>query len=222
MIQIVQCWDDGVDDDIRLCEILRKHGAKATFNLNPGLHGKTRSSPRRYKEAKDVARLARGELAAVYEGFTIANHSSTHPWPTKIPMEEWRSEVMDARKDLQDIFNQSVCGFAYPFGDSNPEVADIVREAGHVYARICRNSTPCFPPSDPMAFAPDKHFNAPDFWECYHEAKASGSEVFYFWGHSYELISDEDWSAFDAKIGKLTADPEAEWADLPSLFKARG
>jgi len=42
------------------------------------------------------------------------------------------------------------------------------------------------------------------------------------WGHSYELISDEDWSAFDAKIGKLTADPEAAWADLPLLFEHRG
>lgn len=41
-MRIVQCWDDGVEDDIRLCEILRKHGAKASFNLNPGMHGSQR------------------------------------------------------------------------------------------------------------------------------------------------------------------------------------
>ena len=37
-IRVAQCWDDGVTDDIRLIEILRKHGAKASFNLNPALH----------------------------------------------------------------------------------------------------------------------------------------------------------------------------------------
>ena len=32
-MKIVQCWDDGVLDDIRLIEILRHHDAKASFNL---------------------------------------------------------------------------------------------------------------------------------------------------------------------------------------------
>ena len=217
-IQIVQCWDDGVVDDIRLCEMLRKHGAKASFNLNPGLHGGTRTSPWRYKEQKDVSRLARAELADVYEGFLIANHSATHPWPTKIPLEAWRSEVFDARKELQDLFGQPVLGFAYPYGDSNPAVAGVVREAGHVYARSCGNMTPCFPPADPMAFAPDRHFAAPDFWDRYEAAKAAGSPAFYFWGHSYELITEDDWRDFDAKLARLGADPGSAWADLPSLF----
>lgn len=217
-IRIVQCWDDGVVDDIRLCEILRNHGARASFNLNPGLHGKARSAPWKYKEQKDVARLARCELAEVYEGFTIANHSATHPWPTKIPLEEWRREVFEARKELQDIFGQPILGFAYPFGDSNPAVAEVVREAGHAYARVCGNATPCFPPADAMAFEPDRHHAAEDFWDRYAFAKECGSPVFYFWGHSYEFVSDDDWAAFDAKVGRLSADPDAVWADLPSLF----
>jgi peptidoglycan/xylan/chitin deacetylase (PgdA/CDA1 family) len=218
MIKIVQCWDDGVVDDIRLCEMLRARRAKATFNLNPGLHKEVRSASWRYKDCKDVARLARPELLAVYDGFLIANHSATHPWPTKIPISEWRGEVFDARKELQDLFGQPITGFAYPFGDSNPGVAEIVREAGHVYARSCNNSTPCFPPADAMAFAPDRHHAAPDFWDRYEVAKAAGSPVFYFWGHSYEFVTEDDWSAFDAKLARFNADPEAAWADIPSLF----
>ena len=35
-MRIMQCWDDGDVDDIRLVEILKKHGAKATFNICPG------------------------------------------------------------------------------------------------------------------------------------------------------------------------------------------
>ncbi len=220
MIKIVQCWDDGVVDDIRLCALLRKHGATASFNLTPGLHGNTRSAPWRYKEQKDVARLARTELADVYDGFTIANHSDSHPWPTKITIAEWRTEVLDARKELQDIFGQPILGFAYPYGDHSPEVAEIVREAGHVYARTCNNVTPCFPPPNAMTFAPDRHHAAEDFWERYGQAKESGSPVFYFWGHSYEFISEEDWAAFEAKLIRFNADPDVVWADLPSLFTA--
>ena len=39
---VVQCWDDGVATDVRLVDLLCRHGAKATFNLNAGLHDRHR------------------------------------------------------------------------------------------------------------------------------------------------------------------------------------
>jgi peptidoglycan/xylan/chitin deacetylase (PgdA/CDA1 family) len=218
MIKIVQCWDDGVVDDIRLCEILRAAGARATFNLNSGSHGEQRGGPGRYKDCKDVYRLAKGELLAAYDGFTIANHSVSHPWPTKIPIEQWKSEVNDGRKQLQDIFGQPILGFVYPYGDTNPEVADVVREAGHIYARSTGNATPCFPPADPMLFAADCHHAAPDFWDRYEKAKSIDSPVFYFWGHSYEFVTEQDWQDYSAKIDRINADPDAVWTNLPDIF----
>lgn len=218
-MKVVQCWDDGVNDDIRLIEILRKHGAKASFNLNPSTHKEEREAGWfNEKLGKLVQRLARPELADVYAGFTIANHSLTHPWPTRIPLEQWRSEVSDARKILQDWFQQPVLGFAYPFGDCDDATAAVVREAGHVYARTTKNVTPCYPPADPMKFAADRHFRAEDFWDRYDQAKASGCGVFYFWGHSYEICGEEQWEAFEAQIARVSADPDAEWAELPELF----
>jgi peptidoglycan-N-acetylglucosamine deacetylase len=218
MIKVVQCWDDGVVDDIRLAELLREHRAKATFNLNPGLHQATRGHTWRYNDCKDVERLARGELAAVYAGFLIANHSATHPWPTRIPLADWRAEVVDARKALQDIFSQPVTGFAYPYGDYNSSVSEAVCAAGHGYARTTRNATPSFPPSDAMGVAPDCHHAAEDFWSRYEKAKALGAPVFYFWGHSYEFVTEGDWRDFAAKLHRINADPDAVWADLPELF----
>ena len=218
MIKIVQCWDDGVSDDIRLCEILRNAGARASFNLNPGLHNTQRSSPWRYKETKEVFRLAKGELKAVYDGFTIANHSVSHPGPTRIPIDQWRTEVEDGRKQLQDLFGQQILGFAYPFGDANPAVMNVVKEAGHVYARGVQGATPCFPPANPMLFLPDCHHAAPDFWELYEHAKSINSPVFYFWGHSYEFCNENDWQLFINKLNRFNADPDAVWTDLPDLF----
>ena len=53
MIKIVQCWDDGVVDDIRMCELLRQKDAKASFNLNAGLHGVQRGSRWRPESRKE-------------------------------------------------------------------------------------------------------------------------------------------------------------------------
>jgi peptidoglycan/xylan/chitin deacetylase (PgdA/CDA1 family) len=137
-------------------------------------------------------------------------------------VDEWRTEVIDGRKQLQDLFGQDILGFAYPYGDTNAEVARVVKEAGHVYARSCGNATPCFPPEDPMFFASDCHFAAKDFWDRYDKAKSAGSPVFYFWGHSYEMVTEEDWAEFGGKVDRINADPEAVWADLPALFGATG
>jgi len=217
-MKVVQCWDDGVNDDIRLIEILRKHGAKASFNLNPVTHKAERSGGFNEKWGKTIQRLAKSELLSVYEGFTIANHSMTHPWPTRIPLEDWRAEVFDARKELQDWFQQPIHGFVYPFGDYDAATADVVREAGHCYARTTKNATPCLPVEDPMAFHADCHFHSDKFWELYEKAKVSGCGAFYFWGHSYEICTEEQWANFDAKIQRITDDPDAEWAELTDLF----
>jgi peptidoglycan/xylan/chitin deacetylase (PgdA/CDA1 family) len=218
MLKVVQCWDDGVDDDIRLIQILKKYGAKASFNLNPATHGTCRKGGYHDQLKKTIYRLARSELNEIYEGFTIANHSMSHPWPTRISLEDWRAEVADARKILQDWFQQPILGFVYPFGDYNEATANVVREAGHLYGRVTQNATPCLPVDDPMIFKPDCRFHGENFWELYDQAKASEAEVFYFWGHSFEICTEADWSAFDAKIARIAQDPDSEWAELTDLF----
>ncbi len=217
MIRLVQCWDDGVEDDARVCDILRAAGAKASFNLNAAAHRAKRFSTWKFGD-KIVRYLSVGELTKVYDGFTIANHTLTHPHATKIPLEKWREEVVDGRKWLQDIFSAPIHGFVYPFGDKDQATAQVVREAGHLYARGTVAQTPCFPPADPMVFNPDCHFMTGDFFDRYEKAKAAGASVFYFWGHSYEMVTEAQWQKFTDQINRLSADPDAVWADLPDLF----
>jgi len=195
IMTVVQCWDDGVANDARLTEILRRHGARASFNLNAGLHH---------------------EMKAVYAGFTIANHSLTHPHLEQLPLAEARREIVEGRDRLQQFFGQPVLGFAYPYGSYNEAVMEAVREAGHVYARTVGNVAHPFPPENAMAFHPNCHFLADDFWARYEKARTGG--VFYFWGHSYEMTTDPMWAEFEAKIARISADPAARWGELPELF----
>lgn len=216
-MKVIQCWDDGVTDDIRLIEILRRHGARATFNLNLGLHEKERKAGiKLHRGIKVVSKLALGDLLEVYRDFSVANHTLTHPWLTRITPTEAVEDIRKGKDALEQLFGREISGFAYPYGDHNPEVMDLVRAAGHTYARTVVNRSPSFPPEDTMAFHPDCHFLAENFWELFEAAKAE-DRVFYFWGHSYELITEEDWSGFDEKIARLSADPAVEWEDIAAL-----
>jgi hypothetical protein len=215
-MKVVQCWDDGITADIPLIEILRKHEAKATFNLNMSSHKEDRGEGRDFKGTQ-VQRLALSELKDVYEGFTIANHSLSHPKLNEFPIDEARKDIAEGRNQLQQFFEQPVEGFAYPFGSYNEEVMTVLRETGHLYARTTKNEAQCFPPADAMAFHPTCKFNTPEFMELYEQAKTSG--VFYFWGHSYEMINKEMWQDFESKVEFISNDTGSIWVDVIDLFK---
>ncbi len=214
-MKLVQCWDDGVTTDIRLVSLLQRHGARATFNLNAGLHGSQRRLGWHHR-GTEVWRLAHDELRAVYDGFGIANHTLTHPHLEQLPIHTARQEINEGRARLQDLFGQSVAGFVYPFGSFDGAVQQAVRDAGHLYARTTRAAEAGVSTHDAMAAAPSCHFLAPDFWQCFDRARPGG--VFWFWGHSYELVDEALWTAFETALKRLCAEPGAQWCDPTDLF----
>lgn len=203
-------------DDIRLIDLLRRHQAKATFNLNPGLHQSQRSFSWRYGDKK-IWRLGQKELPEVYTGFEIANHSFSHPNLPDLSPTALRHEVQDSRTLLQDWFQQPAHGFCYPFGGFDPMVKAAVHQAGHRYARTVIEIETLFPPTDPFEFGVSCRFNDPLFWSHYEHAKASNG-VFLFWGHSYELIDEAMWAELEYKIARINTDSAAEWVNLETLF----
>lgn len=218
-MKLVQCWDDGVHDDIRVIEILRRHNARATFNLNFARHEEHRSGGWHHKD-HEVFVLGRDELRSVYEGFLVANHGLTHPHLTQLAPEEAQRCISEGKDQLEQHFGYEVKGFAYPFGDWNEAVAAMVTGAGHSYGRTCHNVENCFPPENPAAFHSNCHFLNPEFWPRFETALAHNHAAFYFWGHSYEIIDEAGWAAFEAQIERLGQTPGTQWADLPELFQS--
>lgn len=215
-MKIAQSWDDGVVDDCRLTELLRRYEATATFNLNPGLHQPQRAFSWQYGD-KAVWRLGRDELASVYAGFEIASHSLTHPNLPDLSPADLAWEIGESRRQLQEWFQQPVRGFCYPFGTFNPAVKEAVRAAGHIYARtVLENQNQCLI-GDPLELPVSCRWNDPSFWARYEHAKAANG-LFLFWGHSYELVDEAMWAELEQKIAGISTDPAAEWINLESLF----
>jgi len=126
-------------------------------------------------------------------------------------------DIREGRDRLEQIFGYPVVGFAYPFGSYNDAVMEAVKEAGHLYARTTENVAEVFPPASPMAFHSNCHFKSPDFWDRFDHVREVGG-VFYFWGHSYEIMDEDEWQSLEDKIARLSANPSVEWTDLPALF----
>lgn len=64
-------------------------------------------------------------------GHQIGSHTLSHPFLTRAPRERAREEISSSKKSLEDKFGVAVRHFCYPYGDWNPEVRELVAEAGY-------------------------------------------------------------------------------------------
>jgi peptidoglycan/xylan/chitin deacetylase (PgdA/CDA1 family) len=212
---VAQCWDDGVTSDRRLVDVLRRHGARASFNLNAGLI-RPDSALAWTQGDRAIHRLGWNELRQVYQGFTIANHGLTHAALAGLEHTALEREVVQGRDRLQQFFGQPVRGFVYPFGSFDQASMQVVRTAGHRYGRTTMSRGPEGDAGPALAWSPSCHVLAPDFWSRYEAARAHG--VFHFWGHSYEWTGESEWAAFESMIARISGDDTARWGELEDLF----
>ncbi|MGI9420081.1 MAG: polysaccharide deacetylase family protein [Geminicoccaceae bacterium] len=79
----------------------------------------------------DQEALSHDELRALGEHslITIGGHTTSHPWLASLPTDEASQEIMENRRYLQDLLQQEIMHFAYPFGSP---VACGERETGLV------------------------------------------------------------------------------------------
>ena len=190
-------FDDGNLDDKPLIAILNKYGLKGTFNLNSGLL--TQNVPWNYKGLKQIRHFNYCDINGLYRGHEIAAHSYTHPDLTKLSYSDTVNQIMLDKKLLEFLFNCKIQGFAYPLGTFNDEIGDILLKNGIKYGRTTI-PTYCFDlPENPIFWNPTCHFTdeaveslAHEFINC-----EADNAVFYIWGHSYELLTDEDFERFE-------------------------
>ena len=69
-------YDDGVEQDIRLIEIMKENGLKGTFNINTGCYA---SEGKVYPEGQIHRRMSRSQSIAAYKnsGMEVAVHTLT-------------------------------------------------------------------------------------------------------------------------------------------------
>ena len=193
-------YDDGTVQDIRFIELLNKYNLKCTFNINSVLLSKPGTLIRNggkvchYKIHKD-------DVKKVYEGHEIAVHTLTHPNLTQLDENEIIRQVECDRQNLSALAGYEVVGMAYPCGGVNNDdrVAEIIKNnTGVKYSRTI-TSTGNFELQDNLYRFNPTVYHIEDFdalmkmGEKFIEMQCDRPQIFYIWGHSYEMDYKPDY-----------------------------
>lgn len=193
-------YDDGVEQDVRLIEIFRKYGLKATFNLNSGLYAPEGTV---YPEGQVHRRMTESQVSELYRGddIEVAVHGYTHPWLDHMPMNMCTKDLMDDREKLESQFGTLVRGMAYPFGTYSDDVVASMRSVGIVYSRTVQSTHDFNMPTDWMRLPATCHHNDPELMKLAHrfveESSWGRPWMFYLWGHSYEFEGNNNWEVIE-------------------------
>ena len=209
-------YDDGVEEDIRLIEIMKKYGLKGTFNLNSGLYveeGHYANSDKAYGR-----RMTREQVTALYtqEGMEPALHGLTHPFLETLPKAQVAYEIVKDRDNIEKQFDRIVRGMAYPYGTYSDDVVRVLEDCGICYCRTIKNTRKFDLPTDWLRLNPTCHHNDPllmDMAKQFTEnAPAEGRQpwLFYLWGHSYEFPRDNTWERIE-EFAKAVGHKDDVW-----------
>lgn len=206
-------YDDGVEQDIRLIEIMQKHGLKGTFNLNSGLYAPEGTV---YPTGTIHRRMTKKQVTELYKesGMEVAVHGLTHPFLEQLPENVCLNEVIKDRENLEEQFDTIIRGMAYPFGTYSDEVVACLKHAGIAYSRTVISSG-CFKiPTDWLRLEATCHHNDARLMEYAHKFTREDCSrepwLFYLWGHSYEFEANDNWQVIEV-FAESVGDREDIW-----------
>ena len=198
-------YDDGVEQDIRLIDIMNAHGLKGTFNLNSGEYAPEGTV---YPAGRVHRRMTEAQVTALYKdcGQEVATHGLTHPFLERLPLNLAAYEIMKDRENLEAQFGVIVRGHAYPYGTYNDNVVEILKNCGIVYARTVQTTGRFDLPADWLRLKATCHHDDPKLPELIDRfldddealpEYARRSKFFYMWGHSYEFEGHDNWNVIE-------------------------
>lgn len=189
-------YDDGVVQDLRMVEILKKHGIKGTFNINADLFGTGR-------------RLTKEQILNAYpeDMFEVACHGYTHPWLDQCDAANATAEVMEDRRALEEMFGRPIQGMAYPMGTFTDETVEVLKNCGIRYCRTVVSTEGFAMPKDWLRMPATCHHKNPRLMELADKFLAAAPypvpKLFYLWGHTYEFDDNNNWYIIEEFAEKM-------------------
>lgn len=199
-------YDDGVEQDMRLVEILNRYGLRCTFNLNSGLYAPEGTA---YPEGQIHRRMTEKQATQTFLGSVheIACHSLTHPFLDRLPPADAAAEILKDRENLERQFGTIVRGFAYPYGTYNDSLVEILRSCGIAYARTVESTYSFRIPEDWLRLAPTCHHDSKELMalarKFVEDDVSRDPYLFYLWGHSYEFEANDNWQVIEEFAGYM-------------------
>ena len=231
---IVFSFDDGVEQDKRLIEIFDRYGLRCTFNLNSGMFGMhTSHEAMLFGEMRvfNNRRIPRDECKEVYRNHEVAAHSVTHPILPSLSDGDLVWQVREDARALEEVIGRSISGLAYPggyctyFDDRTANL--ILQNTNLYYGRTAKSSHTFALPENPMIFFPTVSHREIEIRDRladeFLQLETDEPQLFYIWGHSYELDVDEKiWAQFERFCEKIAGRDDILYATTDEAFRHFG
>lgn len=191
-------YDDGVTQDIRFIELLDRYGLRGTFNINLG---RQRETDTFQKSDILVRHIPAKDLTAVYAGHEVAGHTYMHAHLEMMGDDGVREEIRRCHDGLQQLFGYEIKGMAYPYGTYNHRTIEILTQENVKYARTCIQTETFALPDDLLRLTTTcRHANGKllELARAFVELQTDTRQLFYVWGHSYELDEFRNWNLMEA------------------------
>lgn len=219
-------YDDGVQQDKRLAQMLYDHGMKGTFNLNC--------------EGARAFCFTKEEIHEHFlsKGHEVAVHGALHRSNGNLRPIEGIREVLDCRLDLEAKCGRIIRGMAYAysgirnfanFGDYET-IKQYLTQLDIAYARTLGGDNDDFKlPADFHAWMPTAHHDNPQIMEYIDKFLTMDilespkrphryPHLFYIWGHSYEFDRKDNWQHMEEICGKLANNDEIWYATNIEIY----
>lgn len=210
---LTMSYDDGKIQDKRLIEIFNRYGIRGTFNLNSGVLGQQED----YRIMRGVkvnhSRISAEEISDLYKNHEVAIHTLTHAHLAQLPKEVTIYQIMEDKKNLEEIVGYPVRGMAYPFGAYNNDVLEVLKQLNIEYARNVRSHGKFTLPKDFLEWDATCHHNDKELLNLakeFIEKDENSISLFYVWGHSYEFDLDNNWDKIE-EFGKIVGKNSKVW-----------
>ena len=130
-------FDDGYADFLEhAVPVLDRHGMTGTVYVVAGRLGGENDwdeGPRLpLMDADQVRRVVAG-------GHEVGSHALTHAHLAGLDRAALRTEVGESRRVLEQVLDQPVRGFCFPYGNFDAAAADATRDAGYDHACVTRD-----------------------------------------------------------------------------------
>jgi len=218
-------YDDGVEQDIRMVELLRNAGIKCTFNINAGCFS---PEDKIHPEGKIHRRMKASQCAQLYteDVCEVAIHGYHHTMLPNMDSAAVCCEIVDDRRALEALFSRQIHGMAYPYGPTNDTICKVLELCGIYYARTTVTTEKFNLPANAgewLRLPATCHHKNPRLMELcdsFLEMKANRDpKMFYLWGHTYEFDEMNNWNVIESFLEKMKGHEDIWYATNMEVYQ---
>ena len=128
---VVITFDDGYADNYTLAyPVLQKHNIPATIFLVSGYIGHANEWDKKKQLGRRPLLSWSQIMDLAHQGIQFGAHSCTHPALTAVSPTQAEAEITSSRRQLENRLGVPIDLFAYPYGEYDPSVQEMVQQAG--------------------------------------------------------------------------------------------